>query len=241
MVTPKDGQPSWPELTLLAGSIRGEVGAQAVEGSAVPGARDQHLLIQDPQQPPAIGARAAGQHLRLPKGHGPRSWTRAEGLRAQPQPCQPAPTSLPPCSAVSPPQTRVGKPSSPGHRPRDPHTHTVSGRDQSPQLRSPAGRGAWGAGLDQEGCLSFKKPKSSRLMLCPPLQLPGLPRAKHTARSLAPLSTRMLQARPEQPTPAVATGTGYLGGAQVDDGQRGQRRALWKIKRHLNIFLENII
>lgn len=57
-----------PQLTVLVRALRGEVGAEAVEGSAVPRARDQHLLVQDPQQPPAVSPQAAGQHLQLSKG-----------------------------------------------------------------------------------------------------------------------------------------------------------------------------
>lgn len=62
-----------------------------------------------------------------------------------------------------------------------------------------------------------------------------------TAFCNPPSRRKMLQAWAEQPISPVATGPSYLRGVQVDNGQRGRWRALWKIKRHLNIFLENII
>lgn len=55
------------QLTVLVRSFWAKVRAEAVKGSTISRAWDQHLLIQDPQQPPAVSPRAAGQHLWLPK------------------------------------------------------------------------------------------------------------------------------------------------------------------------------
>lgn len=47
------------QLTVLVRSFRAKVRAKAVKGSTISRAWDQHLLIQDPQQPPAVSPRAA--------------------------------------------------------------------------------------------------------------------------------------------------------------------------------------
>lgn len=169
------------QLTVLVRSFRAKVRAKAVKGSTISRAWDQHLLIQDPQQPPAVSPRAAGQHLWLPK-NGVIPW-------------------------------------SPG---------TVDGSQHAP--------------LPSTSALSWeeRKPLPNCVPLITQCHVHCTPRGS-TAFCNPPSRRKMLQAWAEQPISPVATGPSYLRGVQVDNGQRGRWRALWKIKRHLNIFLENII
>lgn len=172
------------QLTVLVRSFRAKVRAKAVKGSTISRAWDQHLLIQDPQQPPAVSPRAAGQHLWLPK-NGVIPWSPGTVDGQELQLAHPTPQHLCP---------KLGR------------------KETSAQLCAP-----------DNSCHVHCTPQGSTAFCNPPSR------------------RKMLQAWAEQPISPVATGPSYLRGVQVDNGQRGRWRALWKIKRHLNIFLENII